>query len=179
MRPEVRQLKSGDKVRRWRVHRVIGERLTYANVIATLALFLALGGGSFAFAALSNQDKRVVKRIANEQITARAPTLSVKSARNVTNQMWAIVNADGGLVRSTPGITGASRDSTGKYLVSTTRDVGTCYSLATLGGGEAGQGLRGDISVNSAGAGAKSVFVLTSSEGGVNADRPFTIVIRC
>jgi hypothetical protein len=59
-------------------------RATYANVTATLALFAALGGGSFAVAALSGSEKRVVKKIAkkqaNKQITARAPGLSVEHA---------------------------------------------------------------------------------------------------
>jgi hypothetical protein len=45
----------------------LGERLTYANVTATLALFAALGGGSFAVAALSGSEKKVVKRIATKQ----------------------------------------------------------------------------------------------------------------
>ena len=44
----------------------IRERLTYSNVLATLALFLAIGGGSFAFAALK---KNSVK---SKQIAAGA-----------------------------------------------------------------------------------------------------------
>ena len=63
----------------------IRDRATYANVTATLALFVALGGGSFAVAALSGSEKKVVKKIAkkqaNKQITARAPGLSVASAQ--------------------------------------------------------------------------------------------------
>ena len=59
-------------------------RATYANVTATLALFVALGGGSFAVAALSGSEKTVVKKIAKKQadkrITARAATLSVGHA---------------------------------------------------------------------------------------------------
>src|SRR5215208_3114960 len=62
----------------------IRARATYANVTATLALFAALGGGSFAVAALSGSEKNVVKKIAKKQsdkrITARAPGLSVEHA---------------------------------------------------------------------------------------------------
>lgn len=62
----------------------IRTRATYANVTSTLALFVALGGGSFAVAALSGSEKRVVKKIAkaqaNKRITARAPGLSVNHA---------------------------------------------------------------------------------------------------
>src|SRR5687768_6287655 len=58
-------------------------RATYANVTASLALFVALGGGSFAVA-LSGSEKKVVKKIAKKQsdkrITARAPELSVAHA---------------------------------------------------------------------------------------------------
>ena len=67
----------------------IRARATYANVTATLALFVALGGGSFAVAALSGQEKKVVKKIAKNQagkrITARAPDLSVKHADTATS----------------------------------------------------------------------------------------------
>jgi hypothetical protein len=55
-------------------------KLTYANVMATLAVFMVLGGGTFAVAALSGHDKKVVKRLANKQITKRAPGLAVKHA---------------------------------------------------------------------------------------------------
>ena len=62
----------------------IRARATYANVTATVALFVALGGGSFAVAALSGSEKKVVKKIAkkqaNKRITARAPGLSVEHA---------------------------------------------------------------------------------------------------
>lgn len=61
---------------------------TYANVTATLALFVALGGGSFAVAALSGSEKKVVKKIAkkqaNKRISKRAPGLSVGNAVNAT-----------------------------------------------------------------------------------------------
>jgi hypothetical protein len=60
---------------------------TYANVTATLALFVALGGGSFAVA-MSGSEKKVVKKIARKQadkrITARAPELSVAHAGAAT-----------------------------------------------------------------------------------------------
>jgi hypothetical protein len=76
----------------------IRARATYANVTATLALFVALGGGSFAVAALSGSEKKVVKKIAtkqadkrinalapviaDEQINKRAPGLTVGTANN-------------------------------------------------------------------------------------------------
>jgi hypothetical protein len=61
----------------------IRARLTYANVMATIALFIALGGGSYA--ALSGKDKKKVKAIADQEIAAQAAGLSVAKAANATN----------------------------------------------------------------------------------------------
>lgn len=67
-----------------RLKRAIRRRPSHSTVAAYLALFVALGGGSFAVAALSGNEKKVVKRIArksaNTQITKRAPGLSVNHA---------------------------------------------------------------------------------------------------
>ena len=53
-----------------------------ALVIASIALILAVGGGSFALAISDKkQDKKIAKRVANKQITRRAPSLQVKHAR--------------------------------------------------------------------------------------------------
>jgi hypothetical protein len=67
-------------------------RATYANVTATLALFAALGGGSFAIASLSGSERKAVKKISRKQadkrITARARGLTVEhagSADSATN----------------------------------------------------------------------------------------------
>ncbi len=76
--------------------RRIRRRPSHATVVAYLALFAALSGGSFALAALSAHDKKVVKRIANGQISKRAPKLSVKHAKradSATNASHA-TNAD-------------------------------------------------------------------------------------
>ena len=64
-----------------------------ANVVAYVALFLALSGGSFAVAALNRHDKRVIKKIVNKQITRRAPGLSVNHA-NSANEATHAATAD-------------------------------------------------------------------------------------
>jgi hypothetical protein len=60
-----------------------------ALVIAAIALALSIGGGTFAIAALSHHDKKIVKKIskkvANKQIKKKAPTLSVKHATSTSN----------------------------------------------------------------------------------------------
>jgi hypothetical protein len=58
----------------------IRSHLSYANVMATIAVFLALGGSGYA--ALSGKDKKKVKSIADQEIAAQAGGLSVAKAAN-------------------------------------------------------------------------------------------------
>ena len=64
--------------------RKIRARATYANVMATLALFVALGGGSFAVAALSGSEKRVVKKIASKEVKQRVKSFSFRTSADKT-----------------------------------------------------------------------------------------------
>ena len=52
-------------------------RLNYANVMATIAVFIALGGTGYA---LSAKDKKKVRTIADQEIAAKAAGLSVANA---------------------------------------------------------------------------------------------------
>jgi hypothetical protein len=69
-----------------------------ALVISVIALILAVGGGTFAIAALSQHDKKVVKKIAkkvaNKQISTKAPSLSVNHA-NTADSATSAANATG------------------------------------------------------------------------------------
>jgi hypothetical protein len=168
------------------MRKVLKRRPSPSLIVSIVALVVALTGTAIAGVAtvskLSKSEKRKVRGLADQEIDAKAPGLSVKSAAtagDVSNQMWAVVDSNGGLVRGTPGITGAARDlgGSGKYIVSTNRDVSNCYSVATLGGNQPGIGLKGDISNNPFG--ANSIYLLTSNEAGAQADRPFTLLIRC
>jgi hypothetical protein len=51
-----------------------------ANVVAWVALFLALSSGAFAVAELNGGERRAVKKIANKEITKRLEGLSVQHA---------------------------------------------------------------------------------------------------
>jgi hypothetical protein len=155
-------------------------------VVAVIALIVACTGTAVAgvatISSLSKNDKKKVRNIADQEIDAKAPGLSVKSAGDATNQLWAVVKADASQTRATPGIISVTRDTTsdGKYIVTTDRDLSNCFYVASLGGTEPGVGVRGDISVNPIASSNKSLYVLTSSEGaGQNADRAFTLLIRC
>jgi len=75
-----------------RVHR----RPSPALVIASVALFLAVGGGAFAIASSDNaRDRKIAKAVANKQIRKKAPNLSVKHAGTADLATSASTVADG------------------------------------------------------------------------------------
>lgn len=117
-----------------RLPRALGRRLSYANVTATLALFVALGGGSFAVAALSGQEKKVVKKIAKGQadkrITARAPDLSVKHAGSAANATDAENAANATLL---DGLGSAAFQRRGKGVDLTSSSAPNVAGLSVIG----------------------------------------------
>lgn len=54
----------------------------HSTVVAYLALFVAIGGGSFAVAALSGKEKKVVKRIAGKQVDKRVSAFDLSGPAN-------------------------------------------------------------------------------------------------
>jgi hypothetical protein len=132
-----------------------------ALVVAILALVAALAGTAVAGPGASSSaiTKSKVKKIANKQITKRAPGLSVahadtadnatnaQNAANATNAqnaanansvdgksasdiaMWAVVNSNGTLARGF-GLT-SSRDSQGEYFVTANRTIDNCAAVAS------------------------------------------------
>jgi hypothetical protein len=163
-------------------------RPSSSMLVAIAALILALTGSAVAGVAtiskLTKSDKRKIRKIADREIDAKAPGLSVKSAGDVTNQMWAVVSANASLVRATGGITGVSRDTTGtpgRYVVTANRDLSNCYPLVSLGGSEPDVGVRGDVSVNPINGAPNQLYVLTSNANSppLNEDRAFTLLVRC
>jgi hypothetical protein len=70
-----------------------------ALVIASIALILAVGGGSFALAISDKKsDKKIAKRVANKQIHRLAHTLQVKHARVARRAKFAGEATDAGTV---------------------------------------------------------------------------------
>jgi hypothetical protein len=143
--------------------KVIKDRLTYANVTATLALFVALGGSSYAAANLprnsvgSSQLKTNSvgaaeirrKAVRSSEITDRSIRLRdiSKSARNALHGQTgpvgppgptfsATVDSAGGLVRG--NASGSTSDAFGTRLISFGRSVANCVpsvSIANVPGG--------------------------------------------
>ena len=127
-------------------------KLTYANVIATLALFIALGGGAMA---ASNLGKNSVgtKQLKNNAVSAakikngavtqvkisKAAQAALKGATGPKGEagapatnLWAVVGSDGKLIRGS-GVTSTVQGETqgGVYRVVFNRDVSACAFIAT------------------------------------------------
>ena len=77
-----------------------------AFVIASIALILAVGGGSFALAISDRKsDKRIAKRVANRQITKRAPGLSVNNASHLGGASPSAYTTASNYTQSSPNTT--------------------------------------------------------------------------
>jgi hypothetical protein len=76
-----------------------------ALVIGSIALILALGGGSFALATSDNStDKKIAKKVADKQITKRAPGLSVKHATSADTAATLQGKGPGAFVQGTGSV---------------------------------------------------------------------------
>jgi len=124
--------------------RRIRSRLTYANVISTIALFLVLAGGSAV--ALSGHNT-VQSDDLGPGAQVKAPDVAdnaVDSANIKDGQvnradlnggeqtLWATVQADGTILHQSGGITATTFGSAGGYVVDFNRDVSR-RALSTTG----------------------------------------------
>lgn len=96
----------------------ITRHLTYGNVIATLALFLALGGTAFAAARIGSAD---VVNNSLKSIDIKNRTLGVTDLSNATRNSfkprWALVDADGTIRAQSGGISVDTHTSSGLYYL--------------------------------------------------------------
>jgi hypothetical protein len=176
----------------------------YANVTATLALFIALGGTSYAVTSLPRNS------VSTKQIKAHAVTLSKISegaknalkgqtgARGPTgptgpagpagagpgSTLWAAVNYQGHLSRNSHAVDAVLvQTTTSTYRVTFDRDVSGCVYTATVGGEAGGGGeqtVTGDVSVAPR-SGFPNTIVVNTYNGSGTADqaRPFYVAIHC
>ena len=146
--------------------RKLQSRLTYANVMATLAVFLAFAGG-VAWALQRNSIRS--RHIVNGQVKDRdldGPTY------------WAVVNATPSVVRSGQGNTSAGDNGVGATTVDFNRNITDCAFEATIAQpGDESIGDRGFIKVTRGG--TDSVFVVTESSAPAPAERPFHLAVHC
>src|SRR4051794_37501354 len=175
------------------------DRLTYANVTATLALFIALGGSSYAAVKLprdsvgatqiragavrSSEVKNGALRTADLSLSARralrgatGPTGPQGQAGSPAAKFFAVANGAGALVRGNATSGGHASDGPGRYVVGFSQNVSGCAYAASLGGTDADTIQPGRVTVGDVGG---SVAVRTFDSGGSPADLPFHLLVAC
>jgi hypothetical protein len=178
-------------------------RLTYANVTATMALFIALGGSSYAAITLP-RDSVSAKQIrqnavrsneirngsvAMKDINRRArtalrgqqgPSGPAGPAGPPAVTEHAQFSSNGRMVAGTAAAWEWDSNQPGLYRIQFKRDVSKCAYAATLAavpGGEVAEPSPGRITVAS-GAGTV-VFVKTYDAAGTFTQQPFHLTITC
>jgi len=174
-----------------------------ATVIALVALFVSLGGVSYAVTQIgTNQIKNgavTSQKIRNGTIRSRdvrknslgphailesklhvgaaGTALTAGTAEGVTH--LAVVSAAGTIVRGRGVNFIPSRIGTGRYQVIFNRDVRGCTYEATTGLTGAGTPGTGYASVGSRAGAPSGVFVSTFDKNGNSSNRAFHLVVFC
>ncbi|HXB15842.1 MAG TPA: hypothetical protein VNV44_08870 [Solirubrobacteraceae bacterium] len=185
--------------------KLVRGKLTYANVVSTLCLFLLVCGGSAYAAVQLGRNSVGTKQIKNGSITpaklSRAAKTFLKGATGPRGQagptgatgangsagqagaagapatrLWAVVSASGELLRGS-GATTVEHVSGSKYLVLFNADVSSCSYQVTVGA-------KGAPPVGYAGVAAfetdaDGVFVVTYNEAGKETPMPFELAVFC
>ena len=171
-------------------------------VVACAALFVSLGGVSYAVATIDSGDivngsirNRDFKdgtlrgqeskpdgfgpNAIKEQALDASKIRQVPSAalaEGVVRQ--AVVSDVGAMVRGR-GVAASAQTGTGQYQVVFDRDVRQCIYTATLGDESASGPGTGQIAVTSAASNVNGVRVVTRDSTGAQANRSFHLVVSC
>ena len=177
------------------------QNLTYANVTATLALFVALGGTSYAALKLPRNSvgSRQIRAAAvgSSEVRDRSVRLrdisssarsSLRAQRGPAGpagpqgapgaaavKFFAAVSGAGTFVRGN-ATTGGRDTNVGTYTVGFAQSVSGCIYTATLGTTDASTSSPGRITVNDHGG---RVGVQTFDPSGTPADLPFHLSVAC
>jgi hypothetical protein len=175
-------------------------RLSYANVVATLALFLALGGGAYAAVHLprgsvgsaqiragavgSREVRNHALHVSDLSTSARALLRGQRGAPGPAGPTgtsatayFAVVGTGGQFLRGN-GTFGSHTDGgSGLYTVGFDRDVSACAYSATLGTADDSVPLPGFATVRSDTAGR--VLVQVTDATGTPKDLPFHLIVAC
>jgi hypothetical protein len=177
----------------------LARRLSYANVTATLALFIALGGTSYAAITLpknSVTSKQIragaVRSSEIRNKTIRLSDISTNTRAALRGQQgpsgpagtpamreYSRVSSGGGSSGTDDGVT--HNGGTNLYSVRFKRDVSSCAYSATLAAVQAGPTLEeppaGRITVASSG--GPNVTVKTFDAAGNPVPAPFHLLVAC
>lgn len=173
-------------------------RLSYANVVASLALFIALGGTSYAVSALPRNSvgstqlrKNAVNssRVKDRSLGVRDLSLSARTtlrgaagpigpqgpAGPSATTYFAAATGSGRFVRG-DATNGGRADAPGNYVVGFAGSVSGCAFTATLGSTDTTTAPAGRVAVNDQGG---KVGVQTYDAAGNPADLPFHLIVAC
>ena len=177
--------------------RRIRQHLTYANVMATIAVFIAISGGTAV--ALNGTNTVFTDDIANDtQPAARGNPAgglaaadlrpnsvgsSEVAAFSLSNQdvgvLFAEVNSNGTLANSSGGGVTTVSHGSGNYDVDFARNIAACTAVATLGFSTGSLLPPGEVSLTDTPGNAESVSVVTWNSDGTSANKPFRLVVVC
>lgn len=173
-----------------------------ALVIACLALFLALGGVTYAAATIGSEDivngsirnrdfkdgtlrGQEAKRNGFGGGAIKESSLDATQLDKVDEAVLAdgltrhaVINDAGASVRA-HGLNSASKTGAGEYLVVFGTDVRNCTYLPALGDPGTNPPPAGEISAGTSATNTNAVAVTTRDSAGVPADRPFHLLVSC
>jgi hypothetical protein len=134
-----------------------------AAVLAFIALTVALAGSATA-----------LQGNAGDTATGSA----AKKTRAYGLRLWAVIDANGSLVRG-GGVDSATRADTGAYHIVFKKNVRECAYLATLGRTGAEVADPGEIGTGGLPETVKGIWIRTRDSAGNLADRSFHVGIIC
>jgi hypothetical protein len=188
------------------IHR-IRARMTYANVMATIAVFVALGGSSYAAIKLPRNSvgadqirSGAVRSSEIKDRSIRTGDLATSARNSLRGQAgpqgpagvqgpagaqgpagptyWAAVNSGGGRARGNATLSNHDAD-TGVYHLRFSRDVSDCGAAATLASVPGGAVADPPAGRATVSPEAGGILVRTYDVDGSVRDLPFNVVIAC
>lgn len=170
-------------------------RIGFANVVAIVALFVALGGGAYAASSIGTSDIKN-KAVTTQKLDGKAVTAgklgrdavkknklrdgAVTDSKLSTDSKsrWAVVRANGTLDRG-KGVLSSARVGLGNYEVIFDRDVTQCSWVVSIGAGDTIGTARGftqaALRVNN----SSGVFIGTYNKNDASEARPFHMQLSC
>ena len=167
-----------------------------ALVISLIALFVALGGTSYAAIKIGARNLKTgsvgTRAVKNATLSGRDMRRAGLSGREINEGRlgavptaggtthWSVVTAAGLQARGR-GVTSVTRTNTGRYQVIFDRDVRNCAYSASIGDVGAVNPPRGEIAVSALATNVNGVFI-QARNGGDNAplaNRPFHLIVSC
>ncbi len=180
--------------------RRLASHITYANTVATLALFVALGGTSYAAIHLGRNTVGAAQikasAVGSSEVrngSLRISDLSTSSRAALKGQAgpagpqgpagapavgyFAAIGSGGQAFRGNAKASNHTSSGSGSYTIIFPRDVSACAYTTTLGTADGSPPPTGQAAVSSDAQGA--VVVQTTDLAGNPKDLPFHVIVAC